>query len=110
MGNDYARQRQVDDTFKWLSGYGGNTLIGVQCMPIVNVYEIWDIEIERWGVLRTCRSQLWSCEVFDTNCVFGPFGFIKESLESLDVQELIHHASLETCRLPFDLNIPTDTI
>ena len=107
MCND---QRQVVECFRWLTGYKSNTLIGVQCIPIVNCYELWDIQIDRWGVLTVYRNEMWRAEVFDTNFTFGPFGFIKDSEDATEVMELIHHSGGARTKLPFDLKIPIDTI
>ena len=107
MAND---KRQVVEGFRWLTGYRSNTLVGVQCIPVVNCYELWDIPIDRWGALTVYRSEMWRAEVFDTNFTFGPFGFIKDSEDATKVMELIHHSGGARTKLPFYLKIPIDKI
>ena len=101
--------------FAFLTRYGGQTQIGVTCMPIKKLCSLCKRAIDVEGKLAEFRSYLEKVEDdLDSNLAIGHFVFVRPSSGSRDakkdITEVMYLPTKEKRTLPYGLHIPQDEI
>ena len=103
----------MGEVYKYLSGYHGNTAVGVVMMPVEHFTLVSTLQFESHGTLDCHRASFWASDIFCSNFDFGPFNFVKPLIDTVQdplITEIIHRETNLTASLPHGLRIPTSQI
>ena len=106
-------KKLMGEVYKYLSGYHGNTAVGVVMMPVEHFTLVSTLQFESHGTLDCHRASFWASDIFCSNFDFGPFNFVKPLIDTVQdplITEIIHRETNLTASLPHGLRLPTSQI